>query len=102
MIQLHSRITLIRVLGTLVIRMLDNLKLGMDPWCRGVSVTNMPIFYAIMHSLPVVSNVEHLSRWIDQGEKNQLHLGIFHFYHMPEISVMLVFFKKKNQMSTLK
>lgn len=34
MIKLHSRISLIRVLGTLAIRMLDNLKLGMDPWMQ--------------------------------------------------------------------
>lgn len=25
-----------------------------------------------MYLLPMVSNVEHLSRWIDQGHKNQL------------------------------
>lgn len=34
MIKLHSRITLIRGLDTLVIRVLDNLKLGMVPWVQ--------------------------------------------------------------------
>lgn len=34
MIKLHSRTSLIRILGTLVIRMLDNLKLGMGPWVQ--------------------------------------------------------------------
>lgn len=34
MIKLHSRISLIAVLGTLVIGMVDNLKLGMGPWVQ--------------------------------------------------------------------
>lgn len=34
MIKLHSKVSLIAILGTLVIGMLDNLKLGMGPQVR--------------------------------------------------------------------